>query len=225
MSESGTGFTKYQQGVIRRYYENIDTIALQRLGEIASDIYIDGGKNTKLWQQARNALEKIAPGDSRAANVISIRSVTGLAKLVGDLQEDAKRPPSVKSQAPSGDKDDVTSGHEGMRASGVVREQTDANVAAEKNEGKAVQNASGGGVIVTTEMLKSAMKAFRKRLKLTKLDDESRLGNRAMTGGRKSEIAAIMPPREYPKEVWDELVRQGKLRNAGGSFYELGEKL
>lgn len=74
------------------------------------------------------------------------------------------------------------------------------------------------------EQLKSAMKAFRKRLKLTKLDDESRLNSRnPMSSGKKSEISAIMPPREFPREVWEELVRQGKLKSAGGSFYELVE--
>lgn len=71
--------------------------------------------------------------------------------------------------------------------------------------------------------LKKAMKAFRKRIKLTRLDDESRLGQRAMTSGRKSQIVAIMAPYGYPKEVWDELVTQGKLKDGGGGFYELVE--
>ena len=71
--------------------------------------------------------------------------------------------------------------------------------------------------------LKKAMKAFRKRLKLTRLDDESKLGYRPMTGGRKSDIVAIMAPYGYPKEVWDELVAQGKLKDGGGGFYELVE--
>jgi len=70
--------------------------------------------------------------------------------------------------------------------------------------------------------LKRALKAFRKRLKLTRLDDESRLNSRnPMSAGKKSQIAAIMPPREFPAAVWEELVRQGKLKSAGGSFYEL----
>jgi hypothetical protein len=74
---------------------------------------------------------------------------------------------------------------------------------------------------VTSDQIKHAMKAFRKRLKLTKLDDESKLGNRAMTGGRHSAVVAIMAPREYPRAVWDELVKQGKLKSSGGGFYEL----
>jgi hypothetical protein len=73
----------------------------------------------------------------------------------------------------------------------------------------------------TPESLKSALKAFKKRMKLTRLDDESRLGGgRPTTGGRKSSVVGIIPPREFPRPVWDELVKQGKLKNMGGGFYE-----
>ncbi|MHC4948900.1 MAG: hypothetical protein ACYTG1_11655 [Planctomycetota bacterium] len=75
----------------------------------------------------------------------------------------------------------------------------------------------------TREELKRAMKAFRKRLKLTRLDEESRLGRNPLTGGKHSSVVAIMPPRQYAAEVWNELVRQGKLKDAGNGFYELVE--
>lgn len=68
--------------------------------------------------------------------------------------------------------------------------------------------------------LKRALKAFKKRLKLTQLDNESRLGGSPLTG-RSSRIVAITPPREFPQAVWDELVRQGKLKRAGQGNYEL----
>ena len=69
--------------------------------------------------------------------------------------------------------------------------------------------------------LKNALKAFKKRLKLTRLDQESRLGRGAMSSGGRSDIVAISPPTQYPQAVWDELVRQGKLRRAGHGLYEL----
>ena len=72
--------------------------------------------------------------------------------------------------------------------------------------------------------LKAALKAFKKRLKLARLDDESRLGPRAMTGGGKSGIVAIVPPSQFPQAVWDELARQGKLRRAGEGTYELPDE-
>ena len=32
-----------------------------------------------------------------------------------------------------------------------------------------------------------------------------------------------MPPRQYPLEVWQELVRQGRLKDTGSGFYELSD--
>ena len=73
------------------------------------------------------------------------------------------------------------------------------------------------------EELKQALKAFRKRLKLTRLDEESRVAGGPLSGGRKSDNVAITPPNQFPQAVWDELVRQGKLKKAGRGTYELGE--
>lgn len=73
------------------------------------------------------------------------------------------------------------------------------------------------------EELRLAMKAFRKRLKLTKLDDESRIGHGPMSGGGQSGVVAITPPNQFPKDVWEELVEQGKLKRAGKGIYELVE--
>ncbi|MBC6953582.1 MAG: hypothetical protein DYG93_08295 [Leptolyngbya sp. PLA2] len=75
------------------------------------------------------------------------------------------------------------------------------------------------GPNIPEETLKSAMRAYTKRLKLARLADESRLGNRYTTGGRKSAIDAIIPPEEFPPEVWKALARSGKLRDTGGGFY------
>ena len=73
------------------------------------------------------------------------------------------------------------------------------------------------------EELPLAMKAFRKRLKLMRLDDESRMGYGPMSAGQKSRVAAITPPDQYPKTVWQELAKQGKLKHAGGGLYSLVE--
>ena len=73
----------------------------------------------------------------------------------------------------------------------------------------------------TPQELKAAMKAFRKRLKLTCLDDQSRIGVGPMSSGRQSGIVGITPPDQFPQAVWEELVRQGKLKRAGSGLYEL----
>lgn len=69
--------------------------------------------------------------------------------------------------------------------------------------------------------LKKALKAFKKRLKVTRLDAESNLNYRPTSTGKDSGIVAIMPPVQFPQAVWDELVKQGKLKPAGHGTYEL----
>jgi len=75
----------------------------------------------------------------------------------------------------------------------------------------------------TKETLKRAMKAYRKRLKLARLDEESRLGHDATSKGEHSKIVAVRPPEQYPKEVWDQLVVLGRLRDIGHGLLEIVE--
>ena len=79
--------------------------------------------------------------------------------------------------------------------------------------------ASGApGASVTEAEMQAAMRAFRKRLKLTRLDEESKLGGRYVSGGKKSGIEAIMPPNDFAPAVWKALVEAGRLRDAGQGF-------
>jgi hypothetical protein len=75
--------------------------------------------------------------------------------------------------------------------------------------------------VPSPQELKAALKAFKKRLKLTQLDDQSRIGVGPLSSGRQSGIVAITAPDQYPAYVWDELVRQGKLKKTGNRMYEL----
>jgi hypothetical protein len=76
----------------------------------------------------------------------------------------------------------------------------------------------------TKEDLKRAFKAFKKRLKVTQLDAESTIAGGPLSSGRSSGIVAIVPPSGFPQTIWDELVRQGRLKKAGHGMYELGEE-
>lgn len=76
----------------------------------------------------------------------------------------------------------------------------------------------------TNEELKKALKAFKKRLKLTRLDAESKIGGGPLSSGRSSGIVAITPPNEFGQHIWDALVQQGKLKRAGHGMYELLEQ-
>jgi len=74
--------------------------------------------------------------------------------------------------------------------------------------------------VPSPEEKKAALKAFRKKMKVTQLDEDSRYGKSPLSGG-KTEIAAITPPSQYSRAVWDALVADGKLKYAGQGMYEL----
>jgi hypothetical protein len=74
--------------------------------------------------------------------------------------------------------------------------------------------------MATEEELKKALKAFKKKLKLTKLDDESGLSR---GGGKKSGITGITPPTGHPPGIWEELVKAGKLRREMSNTYSVVE--
>lgn len=74
--------------------------------------------------------------------------------------------------------------------------------------------------MASDEELKRAMKAFKKRLKLARLDDESGLSR---GGGKKSGISGIAPPTGHPPGIWEELVGKGKLKREMAGTYSLVE--
>lgn len=83
-------YTRHQQKIINRYYENLDTITLQKLGEIVSELYLAEAAGEKkkletLWKRADTALAKSKAKDAQASRVVEQRDVKGLATLVGKL--------------------------------------------------------------------------------------------------------------------------------------------
>ena len=56
---SDKNYSKYQQNVIRRYYENRDSIGLQRAQELVTELYLaEGKKRQKVWDSLANHMEK-----------------------------------------------------------------------------------------------------------------------------------------------------------------------
>jgi hypothetical protein len=73
------------------------------------------------------------------------------------------------------------------------------------------------------EELKKALKAFKKRLKLTRLDNDSKIGHGPLSGTGKSQIVSIQPPIGFGREIWEELADKGFLKRDTAGFYELVE--
>ena len=74
--------------------------------------------------------------------------------------------------------------------------------------------------MATPEERKHAYKAFKKRLKMQQLEEDSRLGHSPLTGS-KTTIVSIQPPLGFGKDVWEELADQGYLKRDGRGFFEL----
>ncbi len=70
-------------------------------------------------------------------------------------------------------------------------------------------------------VLKRALKAYRKRLKIARLDDSSSATRNPLTKGEESSITGVRPPDQYDQEIWDMLIQQGKLLDGGNGLLEL----
>ncbi len=78
-------YTPYQQKIIKRYYRNYDAIKVQRLSELATDLYLaEGKKRDRLWQQVEESLRKLEFPESRIAHLLEKRDP---ALIVGILKE------------------------------------------------------------------------------------------------------------------------------------------
>ena len=82
----GKEYSKYQQKIIKNYYNNREAISLQRLGELVTDLYLAEGKarETK-WKQAIGALEKLGLKPDRIEHLREQDNPALLAKVVEEM--------------------------------------------------------------------------------------------------------------------------------------------
>ncbi len=79
-------FSKHQQGIIKRYYQNVDQITWQKLSELVGDLYLaEGKKKEKLWQSAAAYMEKMEVPNERIAHILEKKEPAMLARLVEEL--------------------------------------------------------------------------------------------------------------------------------------------
>lgn len=79
-------FTKHQQNIIRNYYENKDAIALQKLSEHVTELYLAEGKaRERRWGHIVTALKKLGLPATRIEHLRSQDDPALLAKLVEEL--------------------------------------------------------------------------------------------------------------------------------------------
>jgi len=78
--------TKYQQNIIKRYYENQDAILTQRLGEQITELYLAEGKaRAKVWKRVVGTLEKLKIPKTRIDHLVKTDNPSLVAKLLEEL--------------------------------------------------------------------------------------------------------------------------------------------
>ena len=81
-------YTKHQQGIIRRYYDNRDAIDEGRLQELVTNIFLASGKKlAKHWETAEDTMRRLEVPESRIRHVVDSKDATVLAKVVEDIQK------------------------------------------------------------------------------------------------------------------------------------------
>ena len=79
-------YTRHQQGIIKRYYNNLDKIQTQRLSELVTELYLaEGKKRDKLWESAVAAMQKLKVPQTRIDHLLAKKDPTLLAALVKEM--------------------------------------------------------------------------------------------------------------------------------------------
>jgi len=221
---NGRNLSASQSKIVKRYYDNIDTAMIQKLGEMVSDLYLadSPAKQKALWDRVVKALNNTDADPDYWQRFVKSRSIEKLALFLGDLNlgkyprkpkpEDRPKPMAAPTPAPG-------SAPGSAAGSSAAATSDTANPALASG----ASGASGEPVAPEFEApyLRHAMNQFKKRIKLNKLDAESRIGRSPLTSGRGSGIVAITPPQEFPHAVWEHLAKQGRLKKSGSNMYHM----
>jgi hypothetical protein len=89
MSESKPprNYTPYQQKIIKRYYDNADGLARQRLAELVGELYLaEGKKKAKAWKDTEAAMERAGVPKARIEHLMKQQNPALVAELVKELE-------------------------------------------------------------------------------------------------------------------------------------------
>jgi phosphoribosyl-ATP pyrophosphohydrolase len=79
--------SRHQRGIVNRYYEHRDTIMVQKLGELVSELALaetDKARD-RLWKRVETALANTQAKPEQVARVLASRDVAALARLLETL--------------------------------------------------------------------------------------------------------------------------------------------
>ena len=85
-------YSEFQKDVISNYYQNLDTIALHKLSELVSELYLadTDARRDRLWQRAQKAMNNLKIPGPIIKHIITKKDVRILAKNLNDWLKAAK---------------------------------------------------------------------------------------------------------------------------------------
>jgi hypothetical protein len=89
LAENMAKRSSYQQNVIRNYYKNLDSIMMQRLGDLVTDLFLAEGKaRVRLWKRVVETLKKLEIPKTQIDHLVAADNPTMLADLMKQLLEE-----------------------------------------------------------------------------------------------------------------------------------------
>lgn len=80
-------YTPHQQKIIKRYYDNQDTLQFQRLSDLVGELYLaEGKKKDRIWTSAGAAMQKLGVPQSRIDHLLQQKNPALVAELVRELE-------------------------------------------------------------------------------------------------------------------------------------------
>jgi hypothetical protein len=208
---------------------------IAELKKIATDITAESrpGWVGQHWKAAHLVLKRTPLDQMRVGRIINARDNAQLAKLIEELETGAFTPPAKPGPRPM-----VTTEALGALRS-ALNQPTPSETAASEPAPASAPTPSAqapaadapatlmphGSTNVDDHTLRSALKAFKKRLKASQLDEDSKLSNRALTGGGGARIQAIQPPNTFAMNVWHALAERGCIKREGAGLYRFVKDL
>lgn len=93
---ANNSLSHYQKNVISGYYNNLDSIMLQKLGELVTELYLaqTPARKKQLWQRTHKAMLKLKVTPAIIDHIMEKKDVQILAKNLQDWQR--KEPRNIK---------------------------------------------------------------------------------------------------------------------------------
>ena len=76
-------YTPHQQNIIKRYYNNREDIATQRLSELITELYLaEGKKRQQVWKRIAAALAKLGIPSDKIEQMVNTDNPVQLAEFL-----------------------------------------------------------------------------------------------------------------------------------------------